>query len=157
MGISYHINMGAVTHGQIPLAPHQQLACLDAVDRAWRRGQGHRLIDFRVVAHHRDAADLQAQPASFLRCSEQPRVLAAVALGVLLHRTLGAAKDADLERLLVWDQATIIATTAHDCRCCGSRHGGRERRGACAVVILRLVGGDVVAVDDAIVVARAGV
>jgi hypothetical protein len=48
---------------------------------------------------------------------------------------------------LLRDQAAIIAAAAHDCRCCGCRHGRRERRRASAVVVPRLAGGDVVAVN----------
>jgi len=123
LGISYHINMGVVTHSQIPLAPHQQLACLEAVDRTGRRCQGHRLVDFRVVAHHRDAANLQAEATLFLRCAQKPCVLAAVALGVLLHAPSSAAKDADLEGVLSRNQTAVIAAAAHDCRCSGCWNG----------------------------------
>ncbi len=157
MRVPYHINVGIVTHGQIALAAYQQLARFDAVDRAWRAGQRHSFVDLGIVAHDRDAADLQPKPASFLRCSEQPCILAAVALGVLLHAALGPAEDADLKRLLLRDQAAIVATAAHDCRCCGCRHGRRERRGASAVVVPRLAGRDVAAVDGRIGVAGVGV
>ena len=155
MRVAYHINMGIVTHGQISLAAHQQLARLNRIDRAWRRCQGHRLVDVGVVAHDRDAADLQPKPALLLRCSEQPCVLAAVALLILLHAALGTAKDADLERLLLWNQAAIIATAAHNCRRSSRRHGRTERRRASAVVIRRAV--VVVGADGRVGVSAVGV
>ena len=157
MGVSYHIGMRVVTHSQIALTPHQQLACFDAVDRAGCRCQRHSFVDLGVVTHHRDAADLQTQPASFLRGAEQAGVLAAVALGVLLHAPLGASEDADLESLLFRDQAAIVAAAAHDCRRCGCRHGRRERRRTSAVVVPRLAGRDVAAVNGGVGVAGVGV
>ncbi len=147
MGVSYHIGMRVVTHSQIALAAHQKLASFNAVDRARRTRQRHSFVYLSVVAHDRNTADLQAQPASLLWCAEQAGILAAVALWVLRHATFSAAKDADLECLLLRDQAAIIAAAAHDCRCCGCRHGRRERRRASAVVVPRLAGGDVVAVN----------
>ena len=103
MEVSYHINDRVVTHSHVALTTHQEFPCLKGVDRAGRRCQCHGFEDFWVVAHDGDAADLQAQTALFLWCTEQPCVLAAVALRVLLHRALGASKDANLEGLLVWD------------------------------------------------------
>ncbi len=103
MGVSYHIGMRVVTHSQIALAAHQQLACLNAVYRAGRRCQRHSFVDLSVVAHDRNAADLQPEATAFLRCAEQAGILAAVALGVLLHAALGPAEDADLKSLLLWD------------------------------------------------------
>ncbi len=155
MRVAYHINMGIVTHGQIALAAHQQLACLNAVYRAGCAGQRHSFVDVGVVAHDGNAADLQTQPASLLWCAEQAGILAAVALLILLHAALGASEDADLESLLLRDQAAIVAAAAHDCRCCGCRHGRTERRRASAVV----VGGAVVVVgaDGGVGVAAVGV
>lgn len=124
MRVSYHINAGVVTHGHVALAPHQQLTCLKGIDWAWRTGQCHRLEDFRVVAHDRDAADLQAQASLLLWSAKKPRVLAAIALRVLLHSPFGAAKDADLKSVLSWDQTTVIATATHDSRRCGGRNRG---------------------------------
>jgi len=155
--VSYHINMGVVTHSQIALTAHHQLACLDVVDRAWRGCQSHSFVDLGVVAHDRNAADLQPEATAFLRCAKQPRVLAAVALGVLLHAALGSTEDADLEGLLLRDQAAIIAAAAHDCRCSGCRHRRRERRRASAVIVLGLAGRDVAAVDGRVGVAAVGV
>ena len=128
MRVSYHINVGPVTHGQIAFSAHQQLARLNAVDRAGSTGQRHRLVDCWVVAHDRDAADLQAQTALFLRCAEQPRILAPIALRVLLHAALGATEYANLEGALRRDQTAIIAAAAHNCRCSGCRYGRAERR-----------------------------
>ncbi len=105
MRVPYHINVGIVTHGQIALAAYQKLARLNAVDRAWCAGQRHSFVDLGVVAHDRNTTDLQAQPASLLWCAEQAGILAAVALWVLRHATFSAAKDADLECLLLWDKA----------------------------------------------------
>jgi hypothetical protein len=157
LGVSYHIGMRVVTHSQIALTAYQELARFDAVDRAGCAGQSHSFVDFRVVAHHRDAANLQAEATLFLRCAQKPCVLAAVALRVLLHAALGPAEDADLESLLLRDQAAIIAAAAHDCRSRRCRHRRRERRRASAVVVPRLAGGDVAAVDGRIGVAGVGV
>lgn len=66
---------------------------------------------------------MQAQTTSFLRCAKQAGVLAAVALRVLFHLALGSAEDADLECLLVGDEAAIVATATHDCRRGGCRNG----------------------------------
>jgi hypothetical protein len=94
LGVSYHIGMRVVTHSQIALAAHQQLASLNAVDRAGGTGQRHSFVDLGVVAHDRNAANLQAQPSSFLRCAKQPCILAAVALGVMLPSAL--------PKMLIW-------------------------------------------------------
>jgi hypothetical protein len=134
--------MGVVTHCEIPLTSNEQLTRGDGVDRTWSAGQSHGFKDFRTVAHDRYATDLQAKTASFLWGAKQAGVLASVALRVLLHLALGATEDADLEGLLVWDEAAVIATTTHDCRRCGCRHWGRERRRPSTIV----VGGAVVVV-----------
>jgi hypothetical protein len=62
-----------------------------------------------------------------------------------------------LERLLVGDQAGVIATAAHDCRRRGSRNGLREGRGASAVVVLGLAGRDITTVDGGVGVTTVGV
>lgn len=114
--------MGVVTHCEIPLASNEQLTRGDGVNWARSAGQSHGLKDFRAVAHDRDTTDLQAKTASFLWGAKQAGVLAAITLWVLLHLTLGPAEDADLEGLLVGDEAAIVATATHDCRRSGSRH-----------------------------------
>ena len=108
-----------------------------------------------IVAHDGNAADLQPEATAFLRCAEQAGILAAVALGVLLHAALGPAEDADLKSLLLWDQAAIVAAAAHDCRRCRCRHGRAEWSRASAVI----VGGAVVVVgaDGRVGVAAVGV
>ena len=100
---------------------------------------------------------MQPETAAFLWGAKQAGVLAAVALRVLLHLALGSAEDADLEGLLVGDEAAIVATATHDCRRGGCRHRRRERRRACAVIVLGLAGRDVVAVDGGVGVAAVGV
>jgi hypothetical protein len=62
-----------------------------------------------------------------------------------------------LERLLVGDQAAIVAAAAHNCRCRRRWHRRRERRRASAVVVPRLAGRDVPAVDGGVGVAAVGV
>ena len=149
--------MGFVTHCEIAISTNQQLACGDGVDRAGSAGQSHCLENIRAAAHHRDARDLQPKATSFLRQSQQSCLFDPAALRVLHHLALGAPEDADLESLLHRDQAAIVAAATHDCRRGGCRHWGRERRGACAVIVLRLAGGDVVAVDGRVGVAGVGV
>ena len=122
MGVSYHICVWVVTHGQIALSAHHQLACLDVVDRTWRTSQCHGFVDLSVVAHDRYAADLQPEATAFLRGAEQPCILAAVALWVLLHAALSATEYADLKGALRRDETAIIAAAAHDCRRSGCRH-----------------------------------
>ena len=153
MGVSYNVGVRVVTHSQIALAAHQQLARLDAVDRAGCAGQRHSFVDLSVVAHDRNAADLKAKPASFLWCTKQPRILASIALRVLLHASLGPAKDADLKSILLWDQTAVVPTTAHDRRGCSGWNRVRKRRRAGAVVVPRLTVGDVVAVNSRVGVA----
>ena len=119
--------MGSVTHGHVAFSTNEQFAGLYAVDRAGRRCQGHGLEDFWAVTHDGDTADLQAQTTLLLRGSKQAGVFAAIALRVLLHSPLGAAKYADLKRILRRDKAAVIATTAHDGWSCGGWNRGGER------------------------------
>jgi hypothetical protein len=89
--------------------------------------------------------------------AEQAGILAAVALWVLFHLPLSAAEDADLERLLVGNEAAVVATATHDCRRSGCRNGRRERRRPGTVIVLGLAGGDVTTVDGRVGVAAVGV
>lgn len=145
------------THCDVGVPAHHQLSGSDGVDRAGCRGERHRFEDGRIAAHEGDTADLEAQPASVLGRSKKPRILAAVALGVLDHFTFGFAEDANLEGLLDWDQAGVIAATAHDCRRCSGRNRLAEWRRPGTIVVPRLGGGDVAAVDGGVGVAAVGV
>lgn len=149
--------MGVVTHCEIPLTSNEQLTRGDGINWAWSAGQCHGLEDFRAVAHNRDAGYLQAKTPAFLWGAKQAGVLAAVALRVLFHLALGATEDADLEGLLVGDEAAIVATATHDCRRSSSRHRGRKRRGPGTVVVLGLAGRDVSAVDGRVGITAVGV
>ncbi len=149
--------MGFVTHCEIPITSYQQLARGNGVDRAGRRRQSHRLENLWAVAHDRDAADLQAETPSFLRCAEKPCVLAAVALRVLLHGALGPAKDADLEGVLIGDETAVVAATTHDCRCSRRRHRCGKRCGPGTVVIGGVVRAGVIAVYGRVGVTGVGV
>ena len=100
---------------------------------------------------------MQAETASFLWRAEEAGILAAVALRVLFHLALGPAEDADLERLLIRDEAAIVAATTHNRRRSGGRHRSGKRRRSGTVVILGLAGGDVAAVDGRVGVAGVGV
>ena len=153
MGVSYHIAVGIVTHSQIPFTPDKQLAGFNRIDRARCGRQGHSFEDRRTVTHDRDTTHLQAETASFLWRAEETGILAAVALRVLLHLALGPAEDADLERLLIRDEAAIVAATTHNRRRSGGRHRSGKRRRSGTVVILGLAGGDVAAVDGRVGVA----
>ena len=135
MRVSYHIGVGVVTHSQVPLTPHQELARLNRIDRARRGCQCHGLEDRRAFAHDRDAADLQAKATAFLRCAEKAGILAAVALGVLRHAALGPAEDADLEGLLLRNETAVVSATTHDCRRGGCRYRRRERRRPRTIVV----------------------
>lgn len=127
--------MRLVTHCDIALAAHQQLACLQRVDRAGSACQRHRLEDCGVTAHNADAADLQAETALFLWRPKQPRIFPASALQILFHAALGPAEDADLEGLLVGYQATVVSAATHDCRRGGSGDRRRKRCGPSTVVV----------------------
>ena len=123
MGVSYHIAVGIVTHSQISFTPDKQLAGFNRIDRARCGRQGHSFEDRRTVTHDRDTTYLQAETTSFLWRAEETGIFAAVAFRVLFHLALGPAEDADLKRLLIWDETTVIATTAHDRRRSGGWHG----------------------------------
>ena len=73
------------------------------------------------------------------------------------HLALGLAKDRDLKSLLDWDQATVIAPTAHHSRSCGRRHWLRERRRSRAIVILGFVACGIVAADCRVCIAAVSV
>lgn len=149
--------MGFVTHCEIPITSYQQLARGNGVDRTRRRRQGHCLENLRAVAHHRDAGDLQPKAATFLRGAKKARILASIALGVLLHGALGAAKYTDLESLLVGNEAAIVAPSSHDCRCGRRGHGRGKRRGPSTVVVGGVVRAGVIAIDGRVGIARVGI